>query len=400
MINLYTVGAGLSRDCTADFNPIRVSRIFHLASILLLASLTFSSAQDIRSSLALGDRSGSPNTSISVPIQIASNGGLVGLQFDVLFNSTIIDITSVTPGTLSTDHTIVSQSVESGRQRLLIYSKTNTELENGILGDLELDLSGNFTGEHASLSLSNVSFVTANGTVLSVDIAPFVQLTDPSENVAANELSSLNLSAVAIANSGEVTRVEFQADGRTIGFDTEGPYSVAWAVDAPGNVLVTAVAIDVNGNRGTSTGVLVNVTASPFLETWRQANFNEAQRTDPGISGFNSDPDGDGVINFFELAFGLNPLIADLSGMPKVDFVEENGMRYLALRYQRPAGMADLIYTVEISGDLSNWLSTAVAVSEKILETSGGLETILAQTVDPIEEKPVFIRVRIAPANL
>ncbi len=399
MITFKFVGAGLSRDRTEAFSLIHLFRILAPASTLLLSFLTLASAQDNQSSLALGDRTGAPSTSISVPVQIASNGELVGLQFDVLFNATQIDITGVTPATLSTDHTFVSETIDSGRHRVLVYSSTNAVFENGIIGNLELDLSGSFVEGIADLSLSNVSFVTADGTVLSVDIAPFVQLTDPIGTVSANELGSLNLSAIAIATSGQVARVEFQADGRTIGFDTEGPYSVSWAVDAPGNVLVTAVAIDTEGKTGTSSGVLVNVASSPFLDAWRQANFNAQQQTDAGISGFNSDPDGDGIINFFELAFGLNPLVSDLSGMPKVEIVEENGMRYLTLRYQRPEGMTDLIYTVEISSDLSNWSGTTEAVSEYILETVGGLEKVLAKAVSPLDEDPAFIRVRIEPAE-
>jgi hypothetical protein len=370
--------------------------VFVAALLGLGPFLNFAHAN--QSSLALGDRTGGPSTSISVPIQVASDGGLVGLQFDVLFNSTRVDITSISPASLSTDHDFVSKTISPGLHRVLAYSESNAEFENGIIGNLEVDLGASFVGDKVQLALSNVSFVTSDGTILSVDIAPFVQLTDPTTTVSTNELNSLDLSAIAIANSGDVTRVEFQVDGRTVAFDSEGPYSASWVVDAPGNVLLTAVAIDESGKRGRSSGIQIEVTPSPFLEAWRQANFNAQQQADAGISGFNSDPDGDGIINFFELAFALNPLVADLSGLPALQIVEENGMRYLALSYQRPEGMTDLDYTVEISGDLATWLGTTEAVTESILETVGGLEHILAQAVNPLGENPAFIRIRIEPA--
>jgi hypothetical protein len=386
------------RDCFEAFTSIRDLKALFVATLLLLSPLTLSLAQDTQSSLALGDRTGAPNTAISVPIQVASNGGLVGLQFDVLYNPTDIDITGLTPGALSTDHTFLAETFDSGRQRVLVYSATNAVFDNGVIGALELDLSGTFPDERAALSFSNISFVTVDGTVLTVDVAPYVQLTDPTTSVAANELDDLNLSAIAIATDGEVAHVEFQVDGRTIGMDTEGPYSVAWAVDAPGNVLVTAVAIDADGDRGTSTGIEVSVTSSPFLDAWRAANFNAEQRADAGISGFNSDPDGDHIINFFELAFKLEPLIADLSNTPMIEIIEENGNRFLALNYQRPAGMTELIYTVEVSTDMTNWTSTPETISETILEEINGIEKILARSLSPLSGDSDFIRVRIEPA--
>jgi hypothetical protein len=110
------------------------------------------------------------------------------------------------------------------------------------------------------------------------------------------------------------------------------------------------------------------VTSSPFLDAWRAANFNAEQRADAGISGFNSDPDGYHIINFFELAFKLEPLIEDLTGLPMIEIIEEGGNDFLALRYQRPAGMTDLVYTVEISSDMTTWTSTPGTISETILE--------------------------------
>ena len=241
--------------------------------------------------------------------------------------------------------------------------------------------------------MANLSFVTNNGTTLAVDAAPFVQLTSPGGPIAANELDEVDLSAVAIALDGDIARVEFQIDGRTVGLDTESPYTLSWAVDAPGSVLLTAVAIDAEGNTGISPELMVDVTSAPFLDAWRTANFSEAQRLDPGISGFNSDPDQDRILNFFELALGSNPLVADLENLPLLDVVEIGADDFLALSYQRPEGLGDLTYTVEISSDLNTW----TALTEEVIETANGMETIQARSSTPFDGEPEFLRLRIEP---
>jgi len=400
MIRFKTVGEDLSRDPFDTLGSIRGIKAIFIAALFLISPISSSFADDSKASLALGDRSGAPNTSISVPIQIASQGNLVGIQFDILYNSNDIDITAITSGSLTTDHTFLDDEFIAGRHRVLVYSPTNEAFDNGIIGELELNLSGNFTDDKAALSFSNVSFVIADGTILTVDVAPFVQLTSPTSSLAANELSKLDLSAIAIATSGVVTRVEFQVDGRTVSVDSEGPFSATWTVDAPGTVLLTAVAIDSEGRAGTSPGVEVSVTASPFLDAWRKANFNTQQQADPGISGIFADPDKDGIFNFLELAFGLGPLNYSPEEAPQIEIVEEGGQQYLALRYQRPISMTDVTYLVEVSNDLTNWTNTQQTVSEEILETTLEIEKVRARSLSPLNESSDFIRIRIEPTSL
>lgn len=399
MIRFKTVGAGLSRDCVEAFDSIRGIKVIFIVALLLISPLSLSYADNTKASLALGDRTGTSNTSISVPIQIASSGNLVGIQFDVLFNSADIDITGVTPATLATDHTFLDDEFIGGRHRFLIYSPTNQAFDNGIIADLELDLSDSFSNDKAQLNFSNVSFVTADGTILTVEVAPFVQLTNPTSNLAANELDDLDLSAIAISTTGDIARIEFQVDGRTVAVDSEGPFSATWTVDAPGNVLLTAVAIDSEGRRGTSPGIGVEVTASPFLNAWRQANFNAEQRTNPAISGIFADPEGDGIYNFLELGFGLNPLTEDFDKAPRLEIVDENSQEFLAIRYQRPESMTDVVYTVEVSDNMEDWKGTDQDVVETILETREGIETIRARSVAPLDGSSIFIRIRIDPSS-
>lgn len=354
-------------------------------------------AQESRSSLALGDRSGSPNTSISVPIQVYSNQGLVGIQFDVLYNPLNFDLAGITPfPSLSTDHLYIDKELATGQQRFLVYSTTNAVFADDVIGSLELDLSASFPEGVAALSFSNISFVKSNGEVLTVAIAPYVKLTAPSESVNLDQLDSLDFSAIAIATDGTVTQVEFQANGNTVAIDTEGPFSATWTADIPGNVFVNAIAVDSDGDIGTSPGIEITVTPTsfPFLNDWILQEFTEEQQNDPATSSAFADPEKDGIINLLEFAFGLKPLEDSRDGLPEIEIVEDAGERYLALRYQKPVGVTALSYTVEVYRE-GGWSNDASTISQTVLESVGGIEKIRALSLEPIAAESDLIRIRI-----
>lgn len=374
-----------------------INRIF-LSALCGLSIALATSAQESRSSLALGDRSGSPNTSISVPVQIYSNQGLVGIQFDIIYNPLHFDINGITPfPSLSTDHLFVDKELAIGQHRFLVYSTTNTEFADDVIGSLELDLSASFPEGVAALSFSNISFVKSKGEVLSVAIAPFVKLTAPTESVNLNQLDSLDFAAIAIATDGTVTQVEFQAQGNTVAVDTESPFAATWTADIPGNVFVNAIAVDSDGDIGTSPGIEITVTPTsfPFLDDWMLQEFTEEQRNDPAISSEFADPEKDGIINLLEYAFGLKPLEDSQDGLPVLEIVEEAGEQYLALRYQKPVGITALSYTVEIYRESTGWASDSSRITQTVLESIGGVEKIRALSLDPIVDESDLIRIRI-----
>ena len=54
---------------------------------------------------------------------------------------------------------------------------------------------------------------------------------------------------------------------------------------------------------------VVAAPAGQTLAAWKSRVFNATQLADPTISGNNSDPDQDGLVNILEYAFNLNPLV-------------------------------------------------------------------------------------------
>lgn len=94
------------------------------------------------------------------------------------------------------------------------------------------------------------------------------------------------------------------------------------------------------------------------IDAWRASRFTPTELTDWGFSGDGADPDGDGVVNLLEYAFGLEPKIPDTTGFPTA--TQDAGC--LAITYRRSKLAIDLNLTVEACGSLapSDWNSSGL----------------------------------------
>ena len=157
-----------------------------------------------------------------------------------------------------------------------------------------------------------------------------------------------------------------------------------------GGALLTGVAaiqfvIRANGN-GTLyrewdvTGSATGGTGSPY-DTWKTGTFaNAFTDTDP-----THDPDGDGMTNQQEFAFGLDPT-SGTSVNPVTPLV---GTQFTYTRYAN----SGLNYTVEYSTDLTGWAPATT------LESIGdpdakGVQTVTVTVSDTPVDGKLFVRVR------
>jgi hypothetical protein len=132
-----------------------------------------------------------------------------------------------------------------------------------------------------------------------------------------------------------------------------------------------------------------------------------AQGLNPANGVPEADPDGDGVVNFGEFAFGENPLQPSRAAVPRAAVVDG----YLAITYQQwPNGNGTvgvdytangIRYTVEVSADLSpgSWLAGADIVeflpATRVLNPNG-TETVTVRLKAPIRFGPMrFARLRL-----
>jgi large repetitive protein len=117
---------------------------------------------------------------------------------------------------------------------------------------------------------------------------------------------------------------------------------------------------------------------------WVSDHFTEQEIGDPAIVGQDADPDGDGMANLIEYAFGTEPREVssdrDLARV-KPEVVQVVGEKRLRLRFTLPEFIpADVLYQIEVSDDLKVW--TVVAEQTGAVGWSGGASSTIAPAVD------------------
>lgn len=104
----------------------------------------------------------------------------------------------------------------------------------------------------------------------------------------------------------------------------------------------------VDNRRGAST----NAQYSPIskaIRDWKWANFNSWEHRQTQYSGDRADPDGDGVPDIFERAFGWNPR-SPVNRLPAITFDDLRGQVTLP-----SLGEATAQVTVRATNNLSQW---------------------------------------------
>ncbi len=134
-------------------------------------------------------------------------------------------------------------------------------------------------------------------------------------------------------------------------------------------------------------------------DAWRITKFSAAELLDPTISAPTANPTGDGVSNLLKYALGLDPHVANAGAMPQSQFTNISGLNYVTMNVVRPAGRTNVVYTAEVSGDLSTWASGPANVQATVAPNtpSVGLETVTYRDLTPVDPTHVqrFMRVRV-----
>lgn len=132
------------------------------------------------------------------------------------------------------------------------------------------------------------------------------------------------------------------------------------------------------------------------FEEWREREFPD-DFWDDTVSGFDADPDGDGIPNILEYALGGHPLLPN--GALTTLGIDADG--YLTISFRRRAGAGGVLYDVQYSTDLTQpWQSlpgTPVAVSGP---DEDGMETVTFRdtaTMNTLGRR--FLRVRVELFN-
>jgi hypothetical protein len=134
-------------------------------------------------------------------------------------------------------------------------------------------------------------------------------------------------------------------------------------------------------------------------DAWKTANGIDPN-SNAVINGPLGDIDKDGRSNLLEYAFNTSPQTNDVDPFQGVSVTKTgDGLKYLEVSYPRRIGALDLIYTVEISDDLTAWSSPGVT-SElvSIIDNHDGITEIVTVRVLPAMSSAAkkFVRMKVS----
>jgi len=249
---------------------------------------------------------------------------------------------------------------------------------------------------------------TLNSATVQIVNPPTVQIA--ATNAIASEANPTVPATLTVSRDASQTLSDW-----TVSYTIGGSAASSRYVPLPGSITIPAgqtsatiqvVAIADNIAEGNQTVILTLLAGSSFtvgsnssataqildkpIDAWRFANFTAAQLADPTISGDNADPDGDGITNLAEYAFGLNPLIHN--SPPTTSSQDATG--HLALSYSSNRAATDVTIIAEGSTDLNSWSSGPDMVQEIARVQQGAVDLV---TVRLVPSNPVggYLRVRV-----
>lgn len=106
------------------------------------------------------------------------------------------------------------------------------------------------------------------------------------------------------------------------------------------------------------------------FDTWQRAHFSEAELSNPALSGAGAVLHADGFTNLLKYALGLNPRVVATTGLPQISTSDGEWI----FTYVRPSANVDLVYTVEVSTNLTTWSAAGVTHEQVDTESAPGTQ--------------------------
>ena len=126
--------------------------------MLSLGNIAFAASPQ----LSLGNASGIPGSTTSLPGQIRNATGVVALQYDVIYEGGQLTATAITPGNALLNHTLHLSRLSDHSSRVLVYSLSNLGLQDGILANLYFAIASNAPAGTVAITLTNSIFADAS----------------------------------------------------------------------------------------------------------------------------------------------------------------------------------------------------------------------------------------------
>ena len=258
------------------------------------------------------------------------------------------------------------------------------ELKN--IGPAPLDLAGVHFSDGVEITLSGELAPGAFGIVVA-DPANF-----PGLNVLGTFTGSLNNAGeqLTLRDASGENILSFEFDGDWFPLAREGGYSIGILDDgADWSSWDLRSSWALSSETGGSPGAANPEPSSNSYAAWSALYFTPEQLEDEAISRA-ADASGDGIANLIKYALGLDPTINSRASLPSI-VVDRDAF---TIEFQRLQKAVDLTLSVEVSTDLSTWLTTTSEVSST--DNGDGTESVTFRSDLPISEEPCqFMRVRV-----
>lgn len=126
---------------------------------------------------------------------------------------------------------------------------------------------------------------------------------------------------------------------------------------------------------------------------WKTLKFTAAELSNAAISDDTAAPAGDGISNLMKYALNLEPKIPSINRLPSCGAMAVGGTNYLTLTYTPTPLASDIIFSVEVTGDLQTWNSGPGFTS---LVDTGTASTVTVRDTTPVSiASKRFIRLKV-----
>jgi hypothetical protein len=340
-----------------------------LCLLLAWASISVEGATVIGIGRSSGDAGGVTVT----PISLASDRPIVGIQIDLGYNPSQVDIGTVVKGSVLGSAFLVGGSeIEPGRYRIVLYSESNAKLANGSVLEIPLSFNETVAAGQRGIELLEIQLADASGLSRNYQLAPFVEIIQPGLSSEYQLGSSVLVEVEAFASTGSLQGVSLYVDGELTESDSTEPYRFNWSPQKRGRVELLVVATDstdVQAEASRALQILSN------FDNWSRDNFPVEQLENPFYAGYSADPDLDGRVNGIEYLTNSNPLSATEGAPMESGLIQIGGLNYLTLTFEVPDTVNDVSYGVYGSSDV-NPGNLANAVEALLIE-----ETVISEGV-------------------
>ncbi len=173
------------------------------------------------------------------------------------------------------------------------------------------------------------------------------------------------------------------------------PSSADRWVEAQGIVTVTDGRLTLSNGSGAVSNRLdfveISAVEPTTLDQWRALCFGTI--TNAGLAADSADPDGDGLPNFLEYAYGLNPTNADQGWHILPALIHTNNADWLTCSFLRNTNAADLTFALQAAAmiptmswtNLITWTSAAGWSNPSLVaETNSGPGRVRVTVKDPL----------------